>query len=32
MKEFREVSPFEIEGNFIREIGKDWMLVSAAAE
>ena len=32
MSSFREVSPYEIEGNFIKEIGKDWMLVSAAAE
>lgn len=27
--EFRSVSPEELEGNFIRKIGKEWMLVTA---
>ena len=30
MNKFTEISPFEISGNPIYEIGRDWMLVSAA--
>ncbi len=30
MSSFKEVSPFDMVGNPIREIGREWMLVSAA--
>lgn len=28
-EEFRQISPEELEGNFIRKIGKEWMLITA---
>lgn len=31
MKEFHEISPYDMSGNLISAIGKDWMLVSAAS-
>ena len=30
MNSFKEISPFELQGNHVHKIGRDWMLVSAA--
>ncbi len=32
MSKFIEIDPLELEGNIFREIGKDWMLISAGNE